>query len=472
MRPDLPGHPATRAGCYRACAMPTRRGQLLALASFLVIARLTLFPVLNVEWEPFRWCRSCGAVDAADVLRNVLLFVPFGMGLALSGLSVARALSIGAGTALAAELLQFSVIRGRDATVTDLLSNATGAVVGVLLAHGRGLLLRPTSAQARRVAWWASGAATAIVLGAGLGLRPRLLPAPIVVRHTSPEPPEWYQGRLLDVRVAGRAAPREAPLEAAWVRRALATPALTLSMRTTVPAATITRVYAVGIVGRDSAELLGISQFRDALVVHSARLAERLTLRVPELVVPGVFPERGESAERAPVDTMVVHVSVDGPRIRAVVERGEGTRTAELSLRPAQAWAFISPFTFNRPLVPRVLSALLVAMLVLPAAYHGALARPRQLAPCAIVIVAPLVAGWVFGVGAPTWSDWLSGIGAATIGVLLAGSGRHDQGGRRADGEAATRASSSPVRARAGVDAHGLFAQPGHAARAGAVRGA
>ncbi|HET7241044.1 MAG TPA: VanZ family protein, partial [Gemmatimonadales bacterium] len=61
-----------------------------------------------------------------DVFLNLLLFVPLGAGLRLAGW---RWRSVVLGAALVSftvELLQYTVVTGRDASLSDLLTNTTG----------------------------------------------------------------------------------------------------------------------------------------------------------------------------------------------------------------------------------------------------------------------------------------------------------------------------------------------------------
>src|SRR5919199_723337 len=56
------------------------------------------------------WCILCGEYGAQDFVANILLFVPFGAGLSLAGVSRRRALAVAALTTLCIELLQVRVV--------------------------------------------------------------------------------------------------------------------------------------------------------------------------------------------------------------------------------------------------------------------------------------------------------------------------------------------------------------------------
>ncbi|HKC81976.1 MAG TPA: hypothetical protein VKB91_12335, partial [Gemmatimonadaceae bacterium] len=61
-----------------------RLGWFLAGASIILICVATLTPQSgHSETSPF--CILCGSLGGVDAVLNVLLFLPFGIGLALSG---------------------------------------------------------------------------------------------------------------------------------------------------------------------------------------------------------------------------------------------------------------------------------------------------------------------------------------------------------------------------------------------------
>jgi glycopeptide antibiotics resistance protein len=80
------------------------------------------------------WCLVCGPRGEVDVVLNLLLFVPFAVGLRLAGMPFRRIVAWAAGLTLAVETLQATVIPGRDASLSDLLTNTTGAMLGAALA--------------------------------------------------------------------------------------------------------------------------------------------------------------------------------------------------------------------------------------------------------------------------------------------------------------------------------------------------
>ncbi len=79
------------------------------------------------------FCLVCGERGGADVIANIILFVPMGVALALQGWSVRTKLLFAFGVTLFIESAQSTVIPGRDASLGDLLFNTVGAAVGIVL---------------------------------------------------------------------------------------------------------------------------------------------------------------------------------------------------------------------------------------------------------------------------------------------------------------------------------------------------
>src|SRR3712207_2032131 len=109
---ELKGPPSSRRA--------RRAGRLVGALALAFVAVATLTPTPGTPPTP-PTCIVCGRVGGVDVLLNVLLFVPLGLGLRLAGLSRWRALALAGLTTLGIESLQFAVVTGRDASLSDLL---------------------------------------------------------------------------------------------------------------------------------------------------------------------------------------------------------------------------------------------------------------------------------------------------------------------------------------------------------------
>jgi len=109
-----------------------RNGYMIAGAGSALILASTLWPSSgDAPRELSFWCLLCGSRDTADSLVNILLFLPFGAGLAIvRGLSLA----VGGSFALsgAVELIQ-TTLPGRFSTLGDILFNSAGGAIGAFL---------------------------------------------------------------------------------------------------------------------------------------------------------------------------------------------------------------------------------------------------------------------------------------------------------------------------------------------------
>jgi hypothetical protein len=158
--------------------MPTRptpfRLLLLAL-SVAAIAAATLVPIpqqaASTALTPW-YCLLCGQEGSVDVILNVALFVPFGVMLGVFGMRHWRAALVGGGMSLAIELLQATVVTGRDPSLSDVLTNTLGTLLGAMIGGLLPALWRPTRAWARYLAL-ATGVAWLAVVGlTAVGLQP------------------------------------------------------------------------------------------------------------------------------------------------------------------------------------------------------------------------------------------------------------------------------------------------------------
>src|SRR3954453_3118919 len=129
-----------------------QRWRFFGAAGLLIILAATLRPEPDqtraAEATPL-WCLVCGDHGGVDVIRNILLFIPFAFGLRLGGVPRKTVLLVGAASSLTIELLQLTIIAGRDASLSDVLTNSLGTGVGALIADYGSTLLPPTKHRAR-----------------------------------------------------------------------------------------------------------------------------------------------------------------------------------------------------------------------------------------------------------------------------------------------------------------------------------
>jgi glycopeptide antibiotics resistance protein len=107
----------------------------------LLIAAATMTPKdadSRTEFMPLEEIR--GAMHDPGLLletvANVMLFVPLGAALVLSGLSSRGSILCGLVLSISIELAQLLVVPGRTSSVDDVLLNTLGTAVGCLLFSG------------------------------------------------------------------------------------------------------------------------------------------------------------------------------------------------------------------------------------------------------------------------------------------------------------------------------------------------
>jgi hypothetical protein len=126
-------------------------GRAVAFVSLVGIAFATLVPQPGNP-DVLHLCVLCGALSGVDSLLNVLLFVPFGVGLALSGAPALAAIAVMCGVSLSIETLQFVALAGRHASVGDVVMNSVGGAIGFLIGRRGVMLTRPNGSHALALA--------------------------------------------------------------------------------------------------------------------------------------------------------------------------------------------------------------------------------------------------------------------------------------------------------------------------------
>lgn len=118
-------------------------GWPLTLFVLLAILRLTLSPAGQDQVIPEDFlCLLCGEAGLANLLRNVLLFVPLGIGLGLLIRSPVRAWLPTLLLTLTIEVTQI-FIPGRNPLLVDVLANAGGGALGVAFVAALRASIRP-----------------------------------------------------------------------------------------------------------------------------------------------------------------------------------------------------------------------------------------------------------------------------------------------------------------------------------------
>lgn len=397
-----------------------RFGRMLVVVSCLVIGLLTLTPAASGDdFLASPWCLACGQGWAADAVANILMFIPLGAGLALGGIRPRRALAAVALTTLGIELLQLRVVAGRDASLSDLLTNFCGGVMGYGALRNPGLLLRPPHRRALVLAatWstlWIAGTATT-----AWALAP-LLPATLWARwHSSADTGRRALANsplVLHTTLAGSPIPGRGPVEEWPALRPRVLGGAPLVVRVVLPApATAPGAQIAELSDADSdAELITLTRRGDGVTFFFRTRAALLRLRTPVIA-------SGDFLSPVHEDTALISGSRTSGLLRVDAEGTGGRTSRTLSLSPNWGWSFLLPSSYALGREVHLFTALWIAGLVLPIAYWAAQGGlpPRTLAGVSgsVSIAAPGLALWIipllYNLPAVHWSEWLAwGIGS------------------------------------------------------------
>ena len=407
-------------------------GAALTAVGLLAIGVLTLRSapnqILDAQRTPLD-CLVCGDVGGADVLLNLALFIPLGAGLA--GLRRSLPFTIAAAflVSLSVELLQYTVVVGRDASLSDLLTNTAGGAAGWALANSSRRFLAPGRRAALRLAL----AATAIWLAACVLSLWALHPAPPAGRYWG----QWahdfggrgtFAGKVRRASLDGRPLP-DGPLAATpAIRRGLASGEFDLAIEATS-----------GRRWEDNAQIFGLAndagdiflEWRQKGGDYEFTLRSRAALlrfHSPELLLPGAAPDR----PGVPVRLRTTwHAGV----ITATAEAAGRTTARRVVLAPSGNWAFVWPWRRDRgPATEAVGAAWLGVTLIVIGFWAGRAAGggTRVAFICAGGVALALGGGpALFGPQATSAADWI----AAALGMALGYSlGRYMPSARSASG--------------------------------------
>jgi VanZ like family len=393
-----------------------RWGRVATALGAAAIAAVTLHPepdaAVFAAATPI-YCLVCGERGGVDVLLNILLFLPLGMGLRLAGASLQKAVAAAAAASLAVELLQLTMIVGRDASLSDLLSNTAGGALGAALAVRLPLLVHPPPADAWRLLRWGAAAWMVTLALAGWLQGPWLADGSLTSTAAVGRPgSEKFAGMVRVVKNEGVMLPVDGvPDDSAQVRRALREGRVALEVDfVTGPAVRERRwIYILGV---DGTSRLSLAQHRRSAVFAVPARSVRLRLNPPTMVLANAFPD----VAGRPV---TLRAGERGHRIWLESTHDGATRSLSLALSPAHGWALITPYSVGLGRSARVITAALLFLLVLPLGYwagHTA-AGLRAAGALGAVIVASLgVVPWLQDYPPVHWTEWLAALTAAAAG--------------------------------------------------------
>lgn len=146
-------------------------GTALAVLATAAILFATLYPTGGPPRSGWSFRFAVGAGSADEIVQNLLLFIPLGAALTLTGVRPLVAIALGTALSLSVELAQ-QWIPGRDPILEDVLCNAASTAAGVGLVRSAPHWLVVPPPQAAWQSLVAAMAAAALWIGMGLALSP------------------------------------------------------------------------------------------------------------------------------------------------------------------------------------------------------------------------------------------------------------------------------------------------------------
>lgn len=265
--------------------------------------------------------------SATDLVLNVVLFVPFGVGLALLGLRPWIAGALGALISVAIELSQLWWVAGRYASVHDVLTNWAGTLLGAMVVAKWG----------NRSRWWpivAPGTAVLVVLW--------WLAVAFLVRPAIPTSPEWivqwahestgtvpFLGQIVALALQDRSLPDGSIVPRTEVHETLShTGAIRLTATAVTGSVPQGRARLAGIVtGPSARDYMSLWQDGQALLAY-----QRLNLSVAGQ--RGVWLRLENSLPPTAGDTVRIALTTAFDRLRLVAATGGVERESSLRLTP------------------------------------------------------------------------------------------------------------------------------------------
>jgi hypothetical protein len=367
----------------------------------------------------------CGERGTTDAILNVLLFAPFGAGLAFAGAPIRRAAAIALLISAVIELAQLTLVSGRDANTGDLLTNTIGAASGAVAARRWRTWVMPRRPAAAclgfggAAVWLMTLAVTAMALRpAPSGDRPFVQIKPDIPTEAQRYPGEIGGASLDGLPLPGGPVPDTARVRAALLRGDARFEGL---VRPVLPEPSWPAIL-LRIVDRRQRTELQLTQRGDALLFEPRLRAAALRLDPIVARVDQVFP----SARVRNCDTTHV-LRIVGQVINGYLIAGASgakcRRELRIPLRATYGWALLVPFEYALGTEAPLFTAVWLALFTFVwsywiGAWTESLMRGTAVG-AALVAVGLGVVPALFGSPRTGVSEWIAAIVGLEAGLTL-----------------------------------------------------
>jgi VanZ family protein len=391
-------------------------GRALTVAGFLFIAALTLSPQYGTVKAPPSFCVLCGGSSVLDAILNVLLFIPLGVGLRLSGMSRRRAFAIGLVTTITVELLQLW-IPGRDTSLGDIFTNSFGGFVGIICADIWRVVILPSRREAARIAsaWvivWLA------ILAASAELAHISLPhtsswgvwAPELLHH------DYFPGTVHGATAGGLPTPNAIAATSDDVRRRLSSDSVVVRADITGGSATTAMAAIATVYDWQKSQIFLLGERKGNLTFSLRMRTADVRISTPAIRLDSVFKHPRRSSR----DTISVAGGLVDHRLWVSAESDGVRRERTLPVDAGLGWSYLLPFDYEYGAEAPWLTAMWLAALAAPGAYWAVRAGARVLLAVAAVMAAGLLAiPWLASVHATPWWEWLALMAGLLAGAVL-----------------------------------------------------
>ena len=388
---------------------------LAGLGALAVIALLTLWPGRGETTRGFSWCVACGELGTVDVLLNIALFVPFGAALAwgraFSLRNATRALVAALVVSTVIELLQLGVTKGRDASLSDIVANTLGGVLGASVAHEGTWSV----ATWRRLSWLLAFAASAVLLFGQWALKPAV-PRTTYYVQWLPQRPAYvpFNGTLQSFALDSLRLTPGGVLQARALPDEFFEGRIQLRARVS-PGAAPPGIALIARLSLASDELVMLGRAEDALVFRYRANATGAGFRSPIFALARAFP-----AERRDAPLQLEAALIPG-RATLSASTDDGVRhTRSFAITTARAWTLLLPWNVAVGGSGQLFDAAWLALLFGVVAYAAARSRFRLYTawPLELLALAFICLTSIAPV-APQWSAWIGVMAGAALGFWL-----------------------------------------------------
>jgi hypothetical protein len=338
------------------------------------------------------------------------------MGMRLAGVSRRRAYAIALVISITVEILQYW-IPGRDTSLSDVITNSSGAFIGIVCADVWRVIVFPVRRTSTLLAWGWTLLWIFVLIASG-ELAHISLPNTTAWGTWRPElmHHDYFPGNVLSATAGGLATPYAISGASADVRRRLSSDSVVVEATVvggilTNPVSAIAAVYDY-----KRAEIFMLGQRKGNLIFSLRMRTADVRVATPDIRLDSVFPRY----RPARPDTMIVAGGLIHHQLWISARSKGVTRERTQPIDAGLGWSYFVPFDYEYGPEARWLTVLWIAGLAAPAVYWATRAGQTTLFAVAACLAASLmVVPLATGVHATAVWEWIALALGLAIGVLV-----------------------------------------------------